>query len=397
MSESKNMENNFTLIEIKEKLDIKRFLDFPERLYYNDKSWIRPLDEDIEKVFNPQKNRLFKRGKAIRWILLNSEKEVIGKIAAFYEKKTANKNDQPTGGCGFFDCINDQLAANKLFDAAKKWLENEGMEAMDGPVNFGPRDHFWGCLHDGYYEPVYKMPYNFQYYNELFENYGFKDFYKQYTFHLGLTPGNVEPVIYEKAIRLQRDPEFSFHFHDIKNPEKSALDFLEVFNAAWAKFPGVSSMRKAQAKAMFKAMQKILDPKLIIFGYYENKPISFFIMMPDLYQITRTFHGKFHLLNKLKLIFLLKVRKVCTRAIGLIFGVIPEFQGKGVAEGMIVFFENEVRKGIRYTDLEMNWIGEFNPKMIKLVKQIGGKIRKTHITYRYLFDREKEFVRGKVI
>ena len=392
------MENTLTLIEVKEKINIKRFLDFPASLYLNDKNWIRPLDEDIEKIFDPKKNKLFKNGNASRWILIDTSNKVVGRIAAFYDTKSANKNDQPTGGCGFFDCIDNQGAANILFEAAKKWLEKEGMEAMDGPINFGPRDHFWGCLYDGFYKPVYKMPYNHKYYNDLFSSYGFKDFFKQYTFHLPLKPGKLDPIIYEKAKRLSREPKYTFRNHDTKNPEQSASDFLEIFNAAWAKFPGVSIMRKAQAKAMFSAMKKIIDPKLIIFGYYDNKPIAFFIMMPDLYQIIQDFNGKFHIFNKLRLMYNLKVKKICTRAIGLIFGVIPEFQGKGVAEGMILFFEEAVEKGvINYTDLEMNWIGEFNPKMIKLVKQIGGKVRKTHITYRYLFDREKEFVRGKVI
>ncbi|RLD54325.1 MAG: hypothetical protein DRJ05_14900, partial [Bacteroidetes bacterium] len=355
------MENTLTLIEVKEKTDIKRFLDFPASIYLNDKNWIRPLDEDIEKVFNPKTNKLFKKGNAIRWILTDTSNKVVGRIAAFYDTKSANKNDQPTGGCGFFDCINDQGAANMLFDASKNWLKNEGMEAMDGPINFGPRDHFWGCLHDGFYEPVYKMPYNHKYYNQLFESYGFLDFFKQFTFHLPMSPGNLDPIIYEKAERLKRDPKYTFGNYDTKNPEKAAMDFLEIFNAAWAKFPGVSTMRKAQAMALFKSMKKIVDPKLIIFGYYDNKPISFFIMMPDLYQIIRRFNGKFHIINKLTLIYKLKIRKVCTRAIGLIFGVVPEFQGKGVAEGMIVYFENDIRKGqVNYTDLEMNWIGEFN-------------------------------------
>ena len=51
------------------------------------------------------------------------------------------------------------------------------------------------------------------------------------------------------------------------------------------------------------------------------------------------------------------------------------------------------KKGFQYTDLEMNWIGDFNRKMIIVVKQVGGEIGKTHHTYRYLFDRNKPFQR----
>jgi hypothetical protein len=34
--------------------------------------------------------------------------KVVGRVAAFINKKTANTFDQPTGGMGFFECINDK-------------------------------------------------------------------------------------------------------------------------------------------------------------------------------------------------------------------------------------------------------------------------------------------------
>ncbi|MBC8319805.1 MAG: hypothetical protein H8E34_03680 [Bacteroidetes bacterium] len=391
------MNNNYTLTEVSNKRTIREFLDFPSTLYKDDKNWIRPLDIDIEKIFNPKKNRLFKRGKAIRWILKDANHKVIGRIAAFYDEKTAIKNDQPTGGCGFFDCINDKNTAKILFDSSKQWLEKQGMEAMDGPINFGSREHFWGCLSDGFYEPVYNMPYNHSYYNELFESYGFKNYFNQFTFHAPFAAGNLDPVISENAASIRKDPTITFEFHNKKNPQRTADYFMKIFNAAWAKFPGVKPVTQEQVNALFKSMKQIIDPKLIIFAFHNNSPIAFFIMIPDLYQIIRKFNGKFNIINKLRLLYYLKVRKVCTRSLGLIFGVIPEFQGKGIAEGMIVFMEDEITKGVNYTDLEMNWIGDFNPRMIKLVKKIGGKVRKTHITYRYLFDRNKEFKRAKIL
>jgi hypothetical protein len=45
---------------------------------------------------------------------------------------------------------------------------------MDGPINFGERDKFWGLLTEGFIEPLFGMNYNFPYYKDLFENYGFK-------------------------------------------------------------------------------------------------------------------------------------------------------------------------------------------------------------------------------
>ena len=204
------MSERFILNEVISNRDIKAFLELPISINKGDKNWIRPIDKDIEKIFDPKTNKLFRNGGAIRWILQDPNGRVVGRIATFYDKATAKKNDQPTGGCGFFECINDQEAANLLFDASRNWLEKHGMEAMDGPVNFGSREVFWGCLSEGFYEPIYQMPYNPKYYNTLFVNYGFQNYFNQYTYHVPLTAGDMDEVIYKNGKHLEGDPDYRF-------------------------------------------------------------------------------------------------------------------------------------------------------------------------------------------
>jgi len=78
-----------------------------------------------------------------------------------------------------------------------------------------------------------------------------------------------------------------------------------------------------------------------------------------------------------------------------VFGVVPEHQRKGVEAAMIVSASKlfQQKGQVPYTELQMNWIGDFNPKMMHVAEQIGAKVYKTHHTYRYLFDRNKEFKR----
>ncbi|MGM0531699.1 MAG: hypothetical protein ACQER7_10135, partial [Bacteroidota bacterium] len=129
------MNNKFKIVEVDTPKRNKEFIRLPVRLYKREKNWIRPLDQDIEGVFDPKENKFFRSGEAIRWLLLDEKDKAIGRVAAFYDKKTSYNNDQPTGGIGFFECIKDQEAAFMLFDRCKEWLESKGMEAMDGPVN----------------------------------------------------------------------------------------------------------------------------------------------------------------------------------------------------------------------------------------------------------------------
>ncbi|MBE0639279.1 MAG: hypothetical protein IH598_12240 [Bacteroidales bacterium] len=389
--------NRYVLIEVSGAKLEQEFLDFPSHLYKEDKNFIRPLDQDVNAIFNRQKNKLYRNGDSKRWLLMDDKDQTLGRIAAFYNHAVAKANDQPTGGIGFFDCINDKEAAALLFDACRDWLKENGMEAMDGPVNYGDRDSFWGCLVDGFYEPLYNMPYNFPYYQELFESYGFKNYFNQYTYHRTTEPGGVDPVIEEKANRIYNNPDYHFETINLKNTDKYAEDFMVIFNKAWARFPGVKKLSKSHAVALLRKMKPIMDPRLVLYGYYKEDPIAFFIMMPDIYQIIRKFKGKFNLINKLRLLYLLRVRKTCTRIVGRIFGVVPEHQGKGVEGGIIKAFQEVISasRNFQYTDLEMNWIGDFNPSMMKVCEQIGSKIRKTHVTYRYLFDRTKTFNRSR--
>src|SRR4249919_3640008 len=115
------------IVEVKDRATRKAFLDLPRRLYKEDPNWVCPLDNDIEAVFDPNLNNFFEHGKATRWILRDDAGNTIGRIGAFINDLKAHKYTVPTGGCGFFECIDDQRAANLLFDTAKKWLYEHGM------------------------------------------------------------------------------------------------------------------------------------------------------------------------------------------------------------------------------------------------------------------------------
>src|SRR5690606_30535133 len=120
--------------EVNDKKTRKAFLELPLALYKNDPNFIRPLDNDVEFVFDSKRNKYFRHGECIRWILLDDNEKVIGRVAAFINRKTAKTFEQPVGGLGFFECIENKEAAFLLFDTGKNWLLERGMEAMDGPI-----------------------------------------------------------------------------------------------------------------------------------------------------------------------------------------------------------------------------------------------------------------------
>ena len=386
----------YTLHEVTSAAQAREFLELTERIYKDYPNWVRPLDNDIEAVFDPAKNRLFEDGEAIRWIARDDKGQTVGRIAAFYNRELAACNDQPTGGCGFFEAVDDSELARLLFDAARDWLASRGMEAMDGPVNFGPRDSWWGLLVDGFdHQPLYGNPYNPPYYQRLFEEYGFMNYFNQFTYRRELAAGLFSQSVYERVRRLEETPGYRFEHIDKRRLEQAAEEFRIIYNKAWALFTGVKPMEPEEAVQLMNTLKPIIDERLIYFAYHNDEPIGFFIMVPDLNRIIGKFHGRLTLWNKLRLMWELKVAHSVDRVSGLIFGVTPEYHGKGIEAGMMRAFEKMISEGkIGYTTLELAWIGDFNPVMMRMVENfVCASKHKMHTTYRYLFDRNKEFRR----
>lgn len=374
----------------------REWLDFPKRLYRGYSNWVCPLDDDIREVFDPKRNELFEDGEAVRWVVRDVSGEIVGRIAAFYNREKAALEEQPTGCCGFFECIDSQQVADMLFDAARMWLASRGMEAMDGPVNFGQRSDWWGLLVEGYeFQPLYKNPYNPSYYKELFENYGFRNYFNQHSFIWRKDTSEANRQILVRAERLYTTPGYHVEPLDMHNLEETAENFRVVYNRAWALFSGVKPMTREEALVLLRRLKPILDPEIVFFAYFNQEPIGFFVTVPDLNRLIGKFNGKFGLWQKLRLMWDLKVRRKCDRIFGIIFGIAPEYHGKGVESAIMAeYWKYLDRKDIPYKTLELAWIGDFNPVMNRMIENyVCASRHKIHTTYRYLFDRTREFHR----
>lgn len=384
------------IIEVTTKAQAKEFIQVNVLVNKNNTNYIRPLDKDINDVFDPKKNKTFRFGTITRWLLKNDEGELIGRIAAFTNKKYRNKGDEvPVGGIGFFDCINDQLAADLLFDVAKHWLIGKGMEAMDGPINFGERDRFWGLVVEGFQEPLYGMNYNHPYYKSLFENYGFRPFFHQIC--LGMDPKQkLSSKLVERHAIYAKDPSYSVCYINKHKLEKFAADFATVYNAAWAGHGGLKEIKKEQVVLMFKKMKPVMDERIIWFTYHNDDPIAIFVNLPDLNQWFKYLDGKFDWIHKLKFLWVKKT-KPSKKFTGIVFGIVPEYQGKGIDAFMIMEADKTVLH-THYSEYEMQWIGDFNPKMLNVAQGIGDVFQSRKLTtYRYLFDRTREFRRHPML
>jgi len=385
------------ITEVKTKKQKLDFLKVPRIIYKDDPNWVSHLDQDVEAIFDPEKNKFFDFGIAVRWVLYDQSNNLLGRVAAFINRHLAYTYEHPTGGMGFFECVNDQKAASLLFDTAKNWLEQRGMQAMDGPINFGEKDRYWGLLTDGFNTPPpYLLNYNPPWYRELFESYGFQNYYEQYVYGLSRDT-EVNPLVIRAFDRMTRDKGYRFESVQIKNLKKYAHDFSVIYNEAWKDVhKHFKPISPEQAMATFKSMQQIVDEDLVIFGYHNDRPIAMFVGIPELNQIFRYVDGKLNWLGKLKFLYY-KWRGACTTVYGIVFGVVPDYRNKGLESGLIMAIQRAILKTNKYNDMYLSWIGDFNPKMIRIAEILTKRKVFTLITYRKMFKKEYIFSRHEII
>ena len=381
-----------TIIRVTDRKTKKDFLRTAKEIYKVDKTWVCPLDKDIDAVFDPSRNTYYGHGEAERWILVDDKNNLKGRIAAFIDTNLSHSYEQPTGGMGFFECVNDKPSAFLLFDTAREWLKSKGIEAMDGPINFGETDKYWGLLVEGFTHPSFDIAYNHPYYQDLFESYGFRTYYKMEGFHLDITKPLPERFL-KIAEWVSAKPGYEFHHYTWKDQDKYTKDFAKVFNEAWSSFKvNFEPLEHEYIKGVLRKAKAILEEEFIWLAYFNGEPIGIYLMFPDFNQILKHLNGNLDPFSIIKF-FYLKSRKTMTRARGVLMGVIPKYQGLGIESAFILHLRKVFDRKPQYKEIEFSWVGDFNPKMRKIFISVGSVPVKNYITYRYLFDRTREFKR----
>lgn len=383
------------LIQVNDKASRKAFHQVARDIYRGDKNWICVPDPLIESIFTPGENSFFDHGEAVRWILKDQSGKYIGRVAAFINDKKAWSYDQPTGGMGFFECINDEEAAFKLFDACRQWLQERKMEAMDGPINFGENDNFWGLLVEGYARPSFGMQYHHPYYRDLFEKYGFKMYYEQVTNNLNLRKPFPERF-WKIAEWIRNKPGYRWEHFKLAQMDKYIRDLKSIYDDAWAFHENFTPIKEEDLYNTVKNSRHLIVEEFIWFVYLEEEPIAFLVMFPDANQLFAKLSGKMHLLDKLRFLYY-KNRGIFTRGRITIMGVKPKYQKSGVESGIFWELDKVMKRHPRYGELELSWVGDFNPKMRSLHESVGADFYMRHYTYRKLFREDIGFKRSTII
>lgn len=373
-----------TIRPVETKADLEKFLSVPSSVLGDDPVWVPPLKMMVRDQLNPKKNPWFDHGEA-QLFLAERCGQPVGRVSAQVDQSHLKQHNDATGFFGFFDCADDQEAADALFAAAGKWLAQKGMSRVRGPFSLNINEET-GLLVDGFESsPRVAMGHAKPHYQMLVEAAGFEKARDMFAF---LTPMDTAvPLKHLKILQrsIDRNPELSFRHLDPKNYDRDIRILVDLFNAAWAENWGFIPLTEADATRMADEFKLILIPELVWFAFYEDEPAAMAVALPDLNEMLMDLGGHIWPTGWAKLLWRVLTRRTWSSGTRVpLMGVAPRFKNKPLGSVLALMVMGAIRRESLKLNMpicEMSWVLEDNSQTRHSLEAIGGRIYKTYRVY----------------
>jgi GNAT superfamily N-acetyltransferase len=358
-----------------------RFLTFPWEIYRHDPLWVPPILPDRKTIVDPNRGAFFKRGTAEFFLAFRGQ-EVVGTICAGEDWVTNDQRSRKDCLFGFFECIDDQEVADRLFNQAANWGRERGLNRLFGPFNLDYEDGY-GLLIDGRDRPpVVLCGHTPAYYQHLVETYGFaKARGDNLAFEVSVDAGSPERKRLRRlADRMRKRGWVKVRGANLDDYQGEVDRVYSIINRALEHLPDHLGWQREALEATFDIFRKVADPELILFAEIDGETVGWFPGVPNLNEVLIHLNGLRQPLDYLRMLRWIRHRPECVAVKSVL--VLPEYWQTGVA--LLMFDEmaqRALRKGYRWADLSLT--SEDNPYTPALAERMGARIYKRYRTYQY--------------
>lgn len=356
------------LLEVNSIETVELFHQVASRIYRDDPNWIPHVIQEIEQIFDRDRNGGFSDGDAIRWVLFNRNFEPVGRIAAFYNKKDGNNT---IGGIGFYECEDNDNYATALFNIAEEWLKTQGLTGVDGPINFGERHQFWGCLSEGKGSSIYQENYNPHYYTQQFIKNGYAYFFDSYCYEI-----NISEIPFnwlDRVSKRSQNQDFTYKKFKQENAKDFASDYLTIASKAFQLTNRSVKIDQENIINQLNVQKSVLKEDFIWFAYKQEKPIGvigYVMNWSGMVQHALNFSNGPQV-QSLK---------------GFVVAIDPAYQQKGVLVGLLHHFGQALLANEHINKLYICGIAGYSKAMQKIVSKFNGHLYMKHLTFRKFFN-----------
>lgn len=340
------------MIEIKEvkgRRMLKKFIDFPTKLYKDCPYFTPYIYEDEKDNLTPSKNSASKYC-SFKLFLAYKDGKIAGRICAIINRFANEKYQQKRIRFNRIDMIDDIEVTKALIKAVEDYGKENGLDEICGPLGFSDQDKE-GMLSRGFEEMnCFVTFYTYPYYIEHMEQLGFKvdARWKEYRIYM---PEVMDERITKLSHMVQK--RFNFHFQEFKSKKELTrdviVDVLKLTNVCYANLYGYVPIDEKQMMEL--AGQYIALVNLDFLGLVRdenNKLVAYGIMIPSPVKALKKHKGHLFPFGFIDFLRSLKKSKVLDM---LLVAVSPEYQQSGVMTMIIDrAIRNAIKNGIEYAE-----------------------------------------------
>lgn len=356
------------VVPVKTEKDFKTFINFPYQLYKKDRYWVPPLKKEVRKLFDPEENPFWKHAEREMFLAYRG-KSMAGRICAILDYNYMEFWDEKTGYFGFFECDNDEDAADELFEHVREYFRDKNITKFIGPMNPSTNDEC-GVLVEGFYTPPFiMMIHNYEYYSSLLGHAGLtraKDLLAYY-FDIKDTPWEYLERLGSIVRRRVHDMKVRpINLDDFKNEVNK---IKVIYNDAWSRNWGFVPLTDEEIDVLAKNLKPLVKSELVPIVEIDNEPVAVSLAVPNYNQVLTKLHGRLGPVEMLK--FLFYKNKIKEGRV-MIMGVRKQYRKMGL-ESLLFLETFRAAQQLGYTGGELSWILEDNYPMNNAIKKMGGK------------------------
>lgn len=350
------------MVEIKEVRDqkgLKQFVKFPFSLYKGNKYWIPPIIKDEMKQLTRDSNPFFKDLDACFWTAWKDGK-CVGRIGALVDHRYNKKNNIKMGRTTRMEFIDDDEVSGELFRTAEKWIQEQGMDAVHGPLGLNNLDN-QGLLIEGFdYLPSIASVYHLPYYLSHFEKNGYEKENDWLEFRLSLGETAVNKARRGAEIVRKRYGFEVIRFSSNKEMMEYLFPVFHLLNEAFQDLPYVVRFDDEMIRTVGEKYFKVLNPKFVRVIKKDGELAAFIVGIPSLSEAMQKANGSLFPFGFYHVLKALKHPKVIDL---YLTGVSPEYHTSGAAVILFAEIQQEMlNAGIK--EMETTGVFETNHNVI---------------------------------
>ena len=357
--------------------DRRQFMTLPWHLYRDDANWVPPLRLRQTELLGWRRHPFYDRARIATFLASRGDR-VVGRIAAIVNDAHNQRYAERRGFFGFFECVDEQPVADALFDAACRWLGEQGMTCMRGPVN-PSMNYECALLIDGFDSPpCFMMSYNRPYYARLIEACGLTKAHDLYAFtgSMDLLPPLIER--FEPAVTaLLRDTRLTVRSIDTGRFLREVETYLDVYNRSLDATWGFVPFSRAELQHAARSLRHLIVPEFTAVGEVDGQPIGAVFFLLDYNPLIKRIDGRLFPFGWLTL---MRRRRSLRSVRALTTTMMPGYQRSGASLLVMQHLITPARAWPIETG-EFSWVLESNTLACGSLRRGGLEISKTYRIY----------------